>query len=289
MRFVMVPLVFAALGLSSVTGCGDKKPSCDLLYRRLVKCENMPLKKNVYVEMCTAKAADYQAEIACSAKSDCAQFKQCREDARRAISIEHTRKRFNEAMAKNDIRDASMICSIHKKDLTPELQQKCADLGPMAFEQYMTQALEQRARGEKTSHSLCFDLKDLGRRLGVEKSRAAETVCRETELAITVKKALDEMEKNLAQKNDALSFSCKESTLKKFDEVGTDFAREKKKELIHACFVKMGRVILEKQVPLMKDFCTIAVKTVYSAVKQYQLQDPALDPLIQQAAPLCEK
>jgi len=289
MKLSMFPMFIAGLGLVLASGCGEGKPSCDLLYKRLDKCDKMPLKKEAFMEMCNKKKDDHADEIACSAKKDCAEFKKCMEDARKAASAKRAQKRFDEALAKNDLKDAMMICDIHKESLSDELKKKCAELGPKAYDEQMKKATELRKTAEKQDYGLCFELKDLGKKLGGDKEKAAETVCKEIELQVTVKKALGDIEKRINDKSLSLPFQCMESTLKKFDEVGTDFAKEKKTELINACFIKMGKAILEKDVPEMKGFCRYSVEQIYKGVKEHKLSDPGIDPLITQAAELCEK
>ncbi len=289
MKLSMIPMFMAGLGLMLASGCGEGKPSCELLYKRLDKCDKMPLKKSAFMEMCDKKKDDHADEIACSAKKDCDEFKKCMETARKAASAKRAQKRFDEAMAKNDLKDAMMICDIHKESLSDDLKKKCADLGPKAYDEQMKKATELRKTAEKQEYGLCFELKDLGKKLGGDKEKAAETVCKEIELQVTVKRTLDEIEKNLKSKSLSQPFQCMENTLKKFDEVGTDFAKEKKAQLLDACFVKLGKAILEKEIPEMKGFCRYSVEKVYKGVKEYKLSDPGLDPLIAQVTEVCEK
>ena len=289
MKIAMIPMLLAGFGLVVVAGCGEGKPSCELLYKRLDKCDKMPLKKDVFMEMCNKKKDEHSEEIACSAKKGCDDFKKCMEDARKAASAKRAQKRFDEAMGKNDLKDAMMICDIHKDNLSEDLKKKCGELGPKAFDDFMKKATELRKTADKQDYGLCFELKDLGKKLGADKEKAAELICKEIDLQVTLKKATTEIDKRITEKQDSLPFYCMESTLKKFDEVATDFAKEKKKELINACFIKMGKAILEKQVPEMKGFCRYSVKEIYKAVKQYELKDESIDALITQAAPLCDK
>lgn len=289
MKLSRFPMLIAGLGLLAVAGCGEGKPSCELLYKRIDKCDKMPLKKDVFMEMCNKKKDEHADEIACSAKTDCDEFKKCTEVARKAASAKRTQKRFDEAMGKNDLKEAMMICDIHKDNLSDELKKKCGELGPKAYAELMKKAEELRGTAEKQDYGLCFELKDLGKKVGAEQEKAAEAICKEIDLQVTLKKALTEIDKRIAEKQESLPFQCMESTLKKFDEVGTEFAKGKKTELINACYIKMGKAILEKQVPEMKGFCRYSVKEIVKAVREHKLSDPGIDALITQAAPLCDK
>ncbi|MDZ4064496.1 MAG: hypothetical protein U1E22_07495 [Coriobacteriia bacterium] len=84
MKIAMIPMLLAGLGLAFVAGCGEGKPSCELLYKRLDKCDKMPLKKDAFMELCNKSKDEAKEEIACSAKKDCDEFKKCKEEARKA-------------------------------------------------------------------------------------------------------------------------------------------------------------------------------------------------------------
>lgn len=277
------------LGGLFVSGCGEGKPSCDLLYKRLDKCDKMPLKKEVFMEMCKKKADEHQDEIACSAKKDCGEFKKCLEDARKAATAKRIQKRFDEAMAKNDIKEVLMQCNIYKDELSDDLKKKCAEALPKAYDDLMKKAQALRNTAEKADFNLCFELQDYGKKIGEDKAKEAETVCKEIDLQVSHRKAMAEVEKYIKENKENVPFYCMESALKRYDEMGSDFAKEKKAELLNACYVKLGKVILEKKVPEMKGFCNFSVQEIYTAVKTYNIQNPEIDELIKKAEPLCEK
>lgn len=276
-----------AMGFVFAAGCGEGKPSCELLYKRLDKCDKMPLKKDVFMELCGKKAE--KEEIACSAKKDCGEFKKCMDDARKAASSRRVQKRMEEAMAKNDYKEILMQCDIYKKDLNEDLQKKCAEALPKAYDEALKKAQELRKTAEKQDFNLCFDLQDYGKKIGADKAKEAETVCKEIELQVSHRKAMGEVDKYIKENKEMLPFYCMEASIKKYDELGTDFAKQKKTELLDACFVKLGKAILAKKVPEMKGFCNFSVQEIYAAVKANNIQNPEIDALIGQAAPLCEK
>lgn len=278
-----------SVGFVFLAACGEGKPSCDLLYKRLDKCDKMPLKKEAFMEVCNKKADEHKEEIACSAKKDCGEFKKCLEEAKKAAASRRAQKRIEEAMAKNDLKEVLMQCDIYKQDLNADLQKKCAEALPKAYDELMKKAQELRKGGEKEDLALCFELQDHGKKIGPEKAKEAETVCKEIGLQVTHRKALAEVDKYLKENKDMLPFYCMESSIKKYDEFGSDFAKELKKELLDACFVKLGKAIMAKKIPEMKGFCNFSVQEIFNAVKANNIQNPELDPLMTQAAPLCEK
>lgn len=286
----IVGMIFVFLmGFVFVTACGEGKPSCDLLYKRFDKCDKMPLKKEVFIEMCNKKVDEHKEEIACSAKKDCGEFKKCMEEAQKAATMRRIQKRMEEALASNDMKKVLMECEIYKKDLNEELQKKCAEALPKAYEEVMKKAQELRQTAEKQDFNVCFELKDYGKKLGDDKAKEAEVICKEIDLQVSHRKALAEIDKYMKENKDILPFYCMDASIKKYDELGTDFAKGKKTELLDACFVKLGKTILAKKVPEMKGFCNFSVQEIFNAVKTYNLQNPELDPLITQAEPLCAK
>ncbi len=241
------------------------------------------------MEMCQKRPMSTRKKLPARPRRIAANSRSCMEEARKAASSRRVQKRMEEAMAKNDMKDVLMQCEIYKKDLNEELQKKCAEALPKAYDEAMKQAQELRKTAEKSDFKLCFELQDYGKKIGAEKAKEAETICKEIDLQVSHRKAMAEVDKYMKENKDMLPFYCMEASVKKYDEVGTDFAKEKKTELLDACFVKLGKAILTKKVPEMKGFCNFSVQEIYTAVKTYNIQNPELDPLITQAAPLCEK
>ncbi len=288
-RGKLLTVLTMGLFLVPAAGCGEGKPSCELLYKRLDKCDKIEIKKSAFIKMCNAMKDEAKDEIACSAKSDCGEFKKCVDTAKKAKSAARAQKKLDEDLAKNKIKEAMMTCDIYKEDLSDESKKKCADLGPKLYDELMKKAQDLVKTAEKADFSLCYDLKDVGKKISPEKEKAAELVCQEIDLQVDTAAALKDIDKAIKEGKDTLSFRCMASTIADYDKLGTEFAKTKKKELIQACFVKHGKIILEKHVPDMKDFCKFQVKDIYEFVTKNELKDPAIDALIAQAAPLCSK
>jgi len=285
----LMTVLMMGLFLVPAAGCGEGKPSCELLYKRLDKCDKMEIKKSAFIKMCNAMKDEAKDEIACSAKSDCGEFKKCIEVGKKAKSAARAQKKLDEAMAKNNIKEAMMTCDIYKEDLSDDAKKKCADLGPKLYDELMKKAQDLVKTAVKADFSLCYDLKDIGKKISPEKEKAAELICKEIDVQVETAAALKDIDKAIAEGKDTLSFRCMASTIKEYDDLGTEFAKAKKKELIQACFIKHGKIILEKHVPDMKGFCKFQVKDIYDFVTKNEIKDAAIDALITQAAPLCSK
>ena len=274
-----------------LSSCRKEKPGCELLYKRTQQChrKKADLNRSDFLRNCRETAEESGDLIACSTHRDCTAFKACMEEARKLVGIRRIQKRLDEALRKNDYKNALMLCDVHQKELSETSRKACARMLPVAFAELMKTATDLRDTSVQKEYRLCFELQEVAKKLGPDQIRAASLVCREMELQIILKKTLDEIGKRLATGKDLLPFQCMEQTIRKFDEVDSDFARARKKDLLEACYVRMGKLILEKQIPGMKDLCPHAVKEIYQAVRRHKLETAELEDWMRQASVLCEK
>ena len=285
----LMTVLMMGLFLVPAAGCGEGKPSCDLLYKRLDKCEKMPLKKSAFMSLCKEKLDENKEEIACSAKSDCGEFKTCIEAAKKLKANARAQKKVDEALAKNDIKEAMSMCDIYQDRLSDEMKKKCGELAPKHYDELLKKAQELVKTAEKADYALCSELRHTGKKISPEKEKEGDRVCKEIDLQVSNFNALKEIEKAITEGKETLPFQCSVHFFKKYDDLGTDFAKAKKNDLVQACYVKLGKVILEKHVPDMKGFCKFQVKPIYDYVTKNGIKDAAIDALIAQAAPLCSK
>ena len=107
------------------------------------------------------------------------------------------------------------------------------------------------------------------------------------DLARNVKRARADVEKRLTGDRPFQPYHCWLEQLAKLDELGSPYSKKVKAELVELCFKKLGKVILQKKVPKMRTYCS--VKRTYEGIKKFDIKDPEIDKLMEQAKKACEK
>jgi hypothetical protein len=281
-----------ALTLTLGTGCGDK-PSCKLLYKRYKKCDKMPLTEDAFLALCKKmkKKERTKAEIECSKKSDCDEFKKCIKGARKKARAARMKKRWAKAMEKakkGNYSRAMTFCQIWKDDLDGDMKKKCKELPAKAVDALMKEIKAKRDKGEVSYKQVkCWDLKRYAKKAGPEKKKAAETLCKEIKVARNFKKAKKEVAKQMKKSRPYLPYYCSVKRVEKVKKLGSPYAKKIYKQMIDLCYKKLGKVILQKKVPKQKYICS--VRSTYKAIKKYNVKGPEIDKLMEKAAEKCEK
>ncbi len=269
------------------TGCKRDSPSCEKLFERINTCTRSALDRETFLKRCSEEQSTHPGEIACSTRKDCKAFEECVEQAKKAELLGKAQTQLNAAIERKDWLDALLLCDIHQAHNS--LASTCKGIVEPAWDSFFKKALESRnlESGTVLDPVLCAHLRLLGEKLGKEEE--SSRICREIELAVHFQKAISEVQKHISQKRDALPFACLETSLGIFNSLDTPFARERRDTLMDACYVQLGKTVLARQLPDMKDHCRHSVKEIFHFAKKHGLSDPELDLLIAQAAPLCEK
>lgn len=297
----IVNLCAITVAFAFVAGCSEK-PSCKLLYKRYKSCESSKkklgdLSESTFVELCeklkSKEKSSIDDEIACSKHKDCDKFKSCVKDKRKARRAERMKERWKEAMdkaKKGDYGSALSFCRYRKDDLTDELKKECAGLAGKAFGDMMKDITAKRDAGKVDYKTInCWKLKDAAKAVGPDKVKDAETLCKEVDLVRTMERARKDVQKQLGTDLAYSPYYCEIKQVEKMGELGSPFAKKLKAELIELCFKKLGKAILDKQVPKMKTYCPSAVKRTYQGIKKYSVKDPDIDKHMEAAAKVCEK
>jgi hypothetical protein len=116
----------------------------------------------------------------------------------------------------------------------------------------------------------------------------AQSLCAESQASEMVGKALTESKEKVDAKDADIPYPCK-AALEDLAKIDSEWAKAKQKEVINACYVDLGKVIMEVKVPDMKYVCDFRVKEVYQAVAEHGLDDADLLAWVEKAKPLCEK
>jgi dGTP triphosphohydrolase len=289
---LLVGLV-AVFGLSTMLAGCSSKPSCKLLYKRYKDCKKMPLTEEAFVSMCDKlkDRAQTKAEIACSAKSDCDDFKKCIKQAEKAGRAERMNKRWKVVMEKakkGKYSSAMTFCEIWKDELTDEFKSKCKGLPAKAADALMKEHTAKRDAGKVSYKEVkCWDLKRYAKKAGPDKLKKAELLCKEIALARDVNSVKEAVAKNLKKASPYLPYQCSERQLKKYRKLGTPYAKKAVGIIVQECYKKLGVYILQKKLPKQKYTCW--VKDVYKGIKKYKITGPKIDELMKKAAEKCEK
>jgi hypothetical protein len=172
--------------------------------------------------------------------------------------------------------------------MSNDLKEKCKGLPVKAVAALTKEITANRDAGKTSSkHVKCWDLKRIAKKAGPAHQKKAELLCKEITLARDAKTVLEKVAKNLKKGSPSLPYYCYERQLKKYEKLGTPFAKKTVGVIVNACYKKLGLYILQKKVPKMKYGCYI--KDLYKGIKKYKITGPKIDELMKQAATLCDK
>jgi hypothetical protein len=163
----------------------------------------------------------------------------------------------------------------------------CKEVMPKLVEAVSAEVTKQRDEG-KHDFGTCGDLEQFAKAVGGDAEGKAKTLCDEAKASETAKKALDEAAAKVKAKDADMPYECK-AALEELGKIDTEWAKGQKDAVVKACFVDLGKVIMEAKVPEMKYVCDFRVKEIYQAVKDHSLDDADLLAWVEKAKPLCEK
>jgi hypothetical protein len=151
-----------------------------------------------------------------------------------------------------------------KADAFPKpLQEACRKLLGAAVKLRHESFTASRDNGEAVSFGEC-NLRNVDLRgfAGLELA-PAETLCNEIGLMADTAKGFKQVQENIEKKTAALPFECLYFP-EQLAAIGTDWAKAKREELVKACFIDLGVIILEsRDDKKIKDACGDMQKAVY--------------------------
>jgi hypothetical protein len=286
-------LLFPLLGCSA--------DLCPKVYEKMKECapedakSKMPSKPE-FLETCEAEQkkekdagtydeAEEKAVRECLDK-DCDELQECMS---KQSEKRYTHKKLAEieaASKSGDVEKMKEACQYIDEE-NKELATACKNVMPQLLAAATDGVTKQRDAGEH-DFGACYDLEAYAKNVGGDAEANAKTLCEEAKASQAVKEAKDAVQANIAKKEADMPYQCK-SAIEQLDAVGTDWAKNKRGEVITACYQDLGKVIMEVKVPQMKYICDFRVKEIYQAAKTHKLEDAELRGWIEKAKPLCEK
>ena len=289
-----------AISSSLLAGCGGDV--CSKLYDRMTECMPEDAKGKIpekakFVEQCKADQqkekdagtwdeAEEKAIVACLGKKSCEDMNTC--------MAEESEKRYTQKQVAS-IKEAADSGDVEKmKDACQYIDEKnealvaaCKDVMPKVFEATVATVTKQRDEG-KHDFGTCHDLERFAKDVGAEAETQAKALCAESQASEMVGKALTEAKAKVDAKDADLPYPCK-AAIEDLSKIDSEWSKSQKKAVIDACYVDLGKVIMEVKVPDMKYVCDFRVKEVIDAVNEHGLDDADLLAWIEKSKPLCDK
>jgi hypothetical protein len=313
---------------SLALGCGGGS-ECEQIYEAEVKCRGKGGDKDKFMKMCSAAKTKDPEEFASAAKcakaGSCDKMKECRDavrGARRAKSVakaveagnwkdawddctlsadyfaDATFKAkcvevFAQAPTKltgDDLRRAGFRCS-GSDDLiaaVPEFGKACQALSAGAISAATAAVTKARDTGVR-DFKACAELKSAAKAAGGDAVAKADALCEEASKAEGVKKGITKAKENAAAKKAQIPFQC-DTLPPELEKLGTDWAKQKRDELLQACYVDFAPVILEIEGKNAKYSCPYPIKKLLEAAKKYDLATkfPALTESLKKLPKKCQ-
>jgi hypothetical protein len=323
--WVLAPL--AALAAS--IGCGGGG-DCEAIYEAEVKCRGKGGDKAEFMKACEAAKKEEPDEFAaaakCSKESSCEAMKACGKKARaaqrgkdvaKALSAGKVKdawedctlsadyyadasykaecaKVFAAAPAKlsaDERRSAGYSCSSGDdiKKVAPEFAKACADMSAGEVKSLMEAALKARDTGVR-DFKTCIELERAAKDAGGDAAAKAKTLCEEADKAEAVKKGIEDAKAKAKARSSDFPYECK-SLPGELDAIGTEWAKQKREELLKACYVELGAVVVDIESKEAKYGCPYRITQLKEAAAQFDLATkfPELGELLKKLPPKCNK
>ncbi|MCW5809070.1 MAG: hypothetical protein KIT31_42345 [Deltaproteobacteria bacterium] len=177
----------------------------------------------------------------------------------------------------------------------PDYEKVCGKLASNSFGKLEAKVTAARDSG-KRDYSACSSLEDAAKTMDGGKEGAnfakAKAACAEMNAAENAAKGVKESKANAAAKKSQIPYQCS-STVEELAKIDTAWGKKTKDELLKACYVELGAVILETEnvEKNTKYFCPYQIKEVLKAVTKYDLggKGDALDEQLKKLPATCTK
>lgn len=162
----------------------------------------------------------------------------------------------------------------------------CHDVRVRLIERETREVTELRDHGGNAM-TACVALEAHAAKFSAQEKLRARALCKEANASRIAEEALDEARTNLAKGTLEVPFQCT-MAVDDLAPLPSDWAKRRLREVLHGCYVELGKQILPAHVPDML-ICEYQAEQVYIAVKTFGLKDPELDPWIARANKKCAK
>jgi hypothetical protein len=173
----------------------------------------------------------------------------------------------------------------------PKFAKACRSLASVQLARSLAKVGEARDAG-KRDHSACSTLQTAGKTLDGNKEGAnlakAKEACAEMAAAENAARGIAEAKANAAAKRSQFPYQCR-ITLDELARIETPWAKQRTRELARACYVDLGAVVVELEVPKMRYLCPFQVREWMAQVAKHDLvtKFPELEASMKKLPPKC--
>jgi hypothetical protein len=156
----------------------------------------------------------------------------------------------------------------------PDFTKTCQKLASTSYEKLLTKVIEARDTG-KRDYSSCHSLEEAAKTMDGGKEGAttakAKVACAKMNAAESVSRGIAVAKENVKAKKSMMPYQCS-STVEDVAKIDSEWAKKTKEELLKACYVDLGMVILEVEGGKdMKYYCPFGIKELVTAAEKYDL------------------
>jgi hypothetical protein len=174
------------------------------------------------------------------------------------------------------------------KKAAPEFETACKKVATGKLAAATKTVTEARDAGKREFRA-CSELKDVASMAGGDAVAAAEKLCQEMEAAEDAKKGATEARANAAAKKTSMPYQC-DSAAEKLEKLGTEWSKKTLDDLLKACYIELGAVVIEEKAGDAKYGCPYEITKVLTAFEKRQLAEkfPEVAELTKKLPKRCE-
>jgi hypothetical protein len=175
------------------------------------------------------------------------------------------------------------------KKVAPDFEKACKTLAGGQLEAAQKAAIAARDAG-KNEYKVCSDLKRASEAAGGDAVPAAQKLCDEISTSESAKKAIEEARRTVAEKKTLIPYECG-SAADKLVKLDTEWSKKTLDEVYRACFVELGKVVIEEKSKDAKTRCPFEIKRLVEAVEKRDLATklPELAEVMKKLPATCQK
>jgi hypothetical protein len=324
---VLLALAIAAPACSS----SDCEKAFDMMKKCSKGDKAEKIDKSEFTSMCEKAKADpkmkdeVEADLACAKEDSCDKMQAC-EQAKRG---KRRAKKVTDAIAAGKWKDAFEDCTLIEeyyaddtfkaecnkvfanadkitgddlssvmfrcqsgdkiKKVAPDFEKACKAIAGGQLATVQKAAAAARDAG-KNDFKVCLDLKKAAELSGGDAVAAAQKQCDEMAASEDSKKAADEARSNATAKKTSVPYQC-DSAAEKLSKIETDWARKTLDDVLKACYVELGTVVIAEKGKDAKYSCPYEIKKITDGIAKYGLaaKFPELADVMKKLPAKCQK
>lgn len=174
------------------------------------------------------------------------------------------------------------------KKESPAFARACGEIAKVELATRTKAALAARDSGSE-DYAICYDLQSVAETVSPEEKAKADALCAEIEIAGNARKGIEEARAAIAAGTSDISYYCRSAAedLAKL-EPKSEWATRTMDEVLKACFLEHGKVILARQTG---SYCEWSTTQVREAAVTYQLagKDADFDAALARTDKVCKQ